>query len=241
MTTPSRSLSAFPALVRCTGIASLLLCASVSAQAAVDDDEDFNAVLSREKDPHHMNDWRFCYGMLPASANISIMDNDVTNPANYKRDTNWDKTGRTGVMWMTPWSGLAEDGDFILGLEFSTNHCRIDQSISSPEIDMRSYQLTIHPGLAWLLDTNFHLELNPLAGIGQSQVKQSAAGSGNTLYWEVGLRAAAFYTWSNGFQLGMQTGYLYGKTTGDISGNGTFATDIELQGVFLGLQVGYRL
>ncbi len=242
MTTPSRSLSAFPALVRCTGIASLLLCASVSAQAAVDDDEDFNAVLSREKDPHHINDWRLGYSMLPANANISILDkgND-SNPANYKRDTNWDKTGRTGLMWMTPLSGLSEDGDFILGLELSTNHCVIDTSINSPEIDMRSYQLTVHPGMAWLLDEQFHIELNPYVGVGQAQFKQSLAGDGSALYWELGFRAAAYYTWRNGIQLGLQTGYMYGKTSGEMSGNGTFDTDIEIQGVTLGIQIGYRL
>lgn len=233
----------FPAFVRRTGVASLLLCATTVAAYAVDkDDEDFNAVLSREKDPHHINDLRFSYAMLPAKANVSIMDkSDATNPANYQRDSNWDLTGRTGLMWMTPWSGLSEDGDFILGLEVSTNHCVIQTSVSSPEIDWRSYQVTIHPGLAWLLDTGFHIELNPYAGIGESQFKQSLAGDGTALYWEVGLRAAAYYTWRSGLQLGMQFGYMYGKSKGEISGSSTFDADFEIQGLTLGLQLGYRL
>ncbi len=242
MTTPSRFLPLVPAFVRLTGIASLLLCATVQAQAVEDDDEDFNAVLSREKDPHHINDWRFSYSMLPASANISMMDNSGNpNQANYRRETNWDLTGRTGVMWMTPWSGLSEDGDFILGLELSTNHCVIEESASSPEIDVRSYQVTVHPGLAWLLDTGFHIEINPYVGVGHSQFEQSVAGDGSGLYWEVGLRAAAYYTWRSGFQLGMQLGYMYGKTDGEIDGSGTFDTEIEIQGMTLGIQLGYRL
>ena len=179
MTTTSRALSVFPALslagaragtARTAGILSLLLAGIASAHAADDDDEDFSAIMRKEKDPHHVNDWRLGYSMLPAGADISIMDSgNNANPANYERETNWDLTGRTGLMWMTPWSGMSEDGDFILGLELSTNHCVIESSASSPEIDMRSYQLTLHPGLGWLLDDNFHVEINPYLGVGHAR------------------------------------------------------------------------
>jgi Putative MetA-pathway of phenol degradation len=230
----------FPAIVRHLGIASLLLFAANGIQAE-EDDEDFNSVLRKEKETEHINDLRFSYSMLPAGAKISVLDkNDDTNPGNFLGDTNWDKTGRTGLMWMTPWSGLSEDGDFILGLEASTNHCIMD---SNGTIDLRSYQVTLHPGLAWLLDTGFHMEVNPYVGIGVAKIESDFAGTGkNAPYWEVGLRGAAYYTWSNGIQLGMQLGYMYGKSNGEIdSGTTTFDTKATIQGLTLGIQLGYRL
>ena len=251
MTTTSRPLSVFSAFslasslagtARTAGILSLLLASVATAQAVEDDDEDFNAIARKEKDPHHVNDWRFGYSMLPAGADISIMDSNSANPANYERDTNWDLTGRTSLMWMTPWSGVGEDGDFIFGLELSTNHCVIEKSSTSPEIDLRSYQITIHPGLAWLLDDEFHVELNPYLGVGQAEFEQSAAGDGTGLYWEIGFRAAGYYTWSNGVQLGLQIGYLFATAEGDIEGGGsTYDTEININGLTVGLQLGYRL
>lgn len=230
------------ALVRTAAITALLLSAS-GMTAAEQDDEDFNAIARKEHDPSHVNDWRFSYTMLPARADISIMDkSDEGNPANYKRSTNWDDTGRTSVLWMTPWSGVGEDGDFILGLELGTNHCVINNAANSPEIDLRTFQFTVHPGLSWLLDDNFHIEINPFVGLGLAQFDQSVAGSGNDLYYELGLRFGAYYTWRSGFQFGAHTGYLYGVTKGDIRGGGaTYDTDIEIQGIFLGIQLGYRL
>jgi hypothetical protein len=230
------------ALVRTAAIAALLLSAT-GVQAVEEDDEDFNAIARKEHDPSHVNDWRFSYTMLPARADITIMDKaDEGNPANYRRSTNWDLTGRTGLLWMTPWSGVGEDGDFIFGLELSTNHCVIEKSDVSPEIDMRTMQVTIHPGLSWLLDDNFHIEINPFLSLGQAQFEQSEAGDGSDLYFELGLRFGAYYTWRSGFQFGLQTGYLYGFTEGEISGGGaTYDTEIKIQGIFLGAQIGYRL
>ena len=230
----------FSAIARHVGIASLLLFAAAEVQA-VEDDEDFNSVLRKEKENEHINDVRFSYSMLPAGAKISVLDkSDDTNPGNFRGDTNWDKTGRTGLMWMTPWSGLSGDGDFILGLEASTNHCIMD---SNGNIELRSYQLTFHPGLAWLLDTGFHMEVNPYFGIGAAKIESDFAGTGkNAVYWEVGLRGAAYYTWSSGIQLGMQLGYMFGKTNGQIDGpTSTFDTKATIQGLTLGIQLGYRL
>jgi hypothetical protein len=221
--------------------ASLLLLGALEVQA-VEDDEDFNAIMSREKDPYAVNDWRLGYTMLPAGAKVSIIDgSDATNPANYERETNWDLTGRTSLMWMTPWSGVSENGDFILGIELGTNHCVIESSPSSPEIDLRTYQVTLHPGLAWLLDREFHIEINPFVSVGHAQFEQNLAGDGSGLYWEAGLRAAAYYTWSNGYQLGMQIGYLFGKAEGELGESPTFDGEFEIQGMTVGIQLGYRL
>ncbi|MBA3699306.1 MAG: hypothetical protein H0W78_10675 [Planctomycetes bacterium] len=229
-------------VVRTLAMVSLLVTGVTGAQAVEDDDEDFNTIARKERDPYRVNDWRLGYSMLPAGADISVIDSSGNaNPANYERETNWDLTGRTGLMWMTPLSGVSEDGDFILGLELSTNHCVIESSATSPEIDLRSYQLTIHPGLAWLLDDQFHIELNPYFGLGHAEFEQSAAGDGTGLYWEVGFRAAGYYTWSNGVQLGLQIGYLYASSEGEIEGSATYDTEIIINGLTVGIQLGYRL
>ena len=222
---------------------SLLLTTIATTQAVEDDDEDFNAIARKERDPYRVNDWRLGYSMLPAGADISIMDQESNaNPANYERETNWDLTGRVSVMWMTPWSGISEDGDFILGLELSTNHCVIESSAVSPEIDLRSYQLTLHPGLAWLLDDEFHVELNPYFGIGHAEFEQSEAGDGTGLYWEVGFRLAGYYTWSNNIQLGLQLGYLYASSDGEMEGaTATYDSELIINGMTVGIQLGYRL
>jgi hypothetical protein len=246
----------FPAVARHVGIASLLLFAATGAQAADDDDDDnFNAAMAKERalDPTYINDWRLGYSMLPATARINIIDkSDQTNPGNFRADTNWDLSGRTGVMWMTPWSGLSYNGDFILGLEVSTNHTVIESNTApsgfslynyEAAVDFRSYQLTVHPGLAWLLDDGFHIEINPYFGAGVGILTYDLAGASSAgLYWEVGVRGAAYYTWKNGIQLGMQMGYMYGTSKSNLDGaSSTFDTDLTIQGMTLGLQLGLRL
>ncbi len=224
------------------GIVGTLLAISMTGILAVDsaDDEGFSTISRREHDPYRVNDLRFGYSMLPAGAKISVIDrSNSTNAANYSKDTNWDLTGRTGLTWMTPWSGLHEDGDFLVGLEVSTNHLVIERSNNSPEIDFRSYQLTLHPAAGWLIDDHLHLELNPYASWGISQYRQSAAGSGKDWFWEFGFRAAGYYTWRSGLQLGLQMSYHYGKTRGEI--DPSYDVKFEMQGVMLGLQLGLRL
>jgi hypothetical protein len=204
------------------------------------DDDDFNTLARQEHDPYRVNDIRLGYTMLPAGAKVSVIDRtDGTNPANYSKDTNWDLTGRTGVMWMTPWSGLHEDGDFILGFEVSTNHLVIEQNPNSPEIDIRTYQFTLHPGVGWVIDEHLHIELNPYVSGGISEYEQNFAGSGSDIYYEFGMRAAGYYTWENGFQLGLQLAYHYGKTRGEIDPN--YDVKFEIQGITVGLQLGFRL
>lgn len=245
----------FPAVARHVGVASLLLFAATGAQAVEDDDDNFDVAMAKERalDPTYVNDWRFSYSMLPATARISIIDqSDQTNPGNFRAETNWDLSGRTGVMWMTPWSGLSPNGDFILGLEASTNHTVIESSEApsglslynyEAAVDFRSYQLTLHPGLAWLLDDGFHIEINPYVGAGVGILTYDLAGASSAgLYWEVGLRGAAYYTWKNGIQLGMQMGYMYGTSKSELEGaTSAYDTDLTIQGMTLGLQLGLRL
>jgi hypothetical protein len=227
----------------CGGMLVALLAMNIgslsAANSAKDDDDDFNAVIRKVYDPYRMNDLRIGYTMLPAGARIRIIDRtDELNSANYHRDTNWDQTGRTGLMWMTPWSKLLEDGEFIVGLEASTNHLIINEGPNSPLIDLRTYQLTVHPGIGWLLDTNFHVEVNPYFSAGIGEYEQSKAGSGSDPYFEGGLRGAGYYTWRSGLQLGLQMAYHYGRLKGEM---GNYDVHFVMQGVTLGLQLGYRL
>jgi len=229
--------------VLCGGMLVALLAMNIGGLSAAtsvkDDDDDFNAVIRKVYDPYRMNDLRIGYTMLPAGARIRIVDRtDELNGANYHRDTNWDQTGRIGLMWMTPWSKLLEDGEFIVGLEASTNHLIINEGSNSPLIDLRTYQLTVHPGIGWLLGTNFHVEVNPYFSAGYGEYEQSKAGTGSAPYFEGGLRGAGYYTWRSGLQLGLQMAYHYGRLKGEME---NYDVKFIMQGVTLGLQLGYRL
>jgi hypothetical protein len=62
------------------------------------------------------------------------------------------------------------------------------------------------------------------------------------MYWEIGFRAAGYYTWENGVQLGLQIGYMFGSADGEIEGGGnTYDTEMKINGVTVGIQLGYRL
>jgi hypothetical protein len=228
-------------------VATLFLCAlsSHAALTAADkgDEEDYNAIAKAEHDPYHVNDLRLTYTMLPAGARVGIVNtaNDL-DASTYDRETNWDKTGRTGLLWMTPWSGLNEDGDFMLGLEISTNHLLIEKSNNQPEIDFRTYQFTVHPGLGWLLTRHTHLEISPYGSLGYGSYdydnSPTAIVSGNYIFFELGLRTAYYYTWNNGVQLGGQIAFHFGHLRGET--NPSYDIDLEMMGLTLGVQLGYR-
>src|SRR5271167_1508740 len=64
-----------------------------------------------------LDDLRLGYGFLPPKTNITILPKGGGfTVINYDKTTNWDKTGRTGLTWMTPWSDLDEDGGFLFGI-----------------------------------------------------------------------------------------------------------------------------
>ena len=226
--------------------AMLLSCLAPAAMAAEDDDEtepDFDSLDFGLDQQTGLNDWRLGYGLMPTSAKISLMDgSNQANSANYDKDTSWDKTGRTGVMWMTPWAGvLDESGGFIFGLELTRNHGLKEAKDSSPGIDAVAYALTIHPGIGWAFDRHLHIEINPFAGVGLGQVKEDGYGGSNGLYYEVGLRTAAYYTFTSRYQIGLQVAYMMSQFKGSIPANGgSLDVDVQSTGLVLGLQFGYR-
>jgi hypothetical protein len=206
--------------------------------------EEWNSVVEYDTENRYdstlVNDWRLGYTMLSTKADVSLLDKSASGlDPNYKLETNWDQAGRTGVMWMTP---LSTADEFILGLELSTNRFALDNGTNYPGLDLRTYQLTVHPGLGWSIDDRLVIEVNPFVSLGYAQLDVTGLGSSSDLYYELGLRFGSYYTWRNGFQLGLQTGYLYGTTKSELSaGSAKYDSDIKLNGIFLGIQFGIRL
>lgn len=239
----------FQSLAWCAGATvsvMLLSCLAPVAMAAEDDENepDFDSLDFGLDQQTRMNDWRLGYGLMPTSAKISLMDgSNAANSANYRKDTSWDKTGRTGVMWMTPWGGsLDESGGFLLGLEVTRNHGIKSAKDSSPGIDAVAYALTLHPGIGWAFDRHLHIEVNPFIGVGLAQVKQDGYAGSSGLYYEAGLRTAAYYTFKSRFQIGLQVAYMMNQSKGSIAANGgSLDVDVQSTGLTLGLQFGYRL
>jgi hypothetical protein len=189
--------------------------------------------------PVSLNDWRFGYGLLPNRAKISILTKDGSfDPNIYDKETNWDKTGRTGLTWMTPWSDLSEDGGFLLAFELMTNHYVIESSDTNPEISYRSVALAVHPGLGWELGDQTHLEISPFAGLGFSTLN---VGTGHGLYFEFGLRAGVFYTCANRWQFGLNAAYMYAHSKEDFTANDKkFEATISSSGPAAAISIGYR-
>jgi hypothetical protein len=231
---------------RCAGlVAGLVLLAGAAPALSAASFDDFNETFDDTGyvpgGPHGLNDLRVGYSMLPAGAQAEIMSSAVTAPGNFDKETSWDKTGRLGLTWMLPISELEETGGFLVGLEFSSNHCVIETSSKGPGIDLRALALTVHPGLGWEFDHHNHLELGPFLGLGLSTVEEDGLGSGGGVYWEIGFRVAYFYTMTR-WQLGVNLFGMYGNALGQLSAGGyDYDIDIRIMGVGAGLQVGYRL
>lgn len=206
---------------------------------AVADSDNERADAYQPGGPMTLNDFRLGYGLLPNRANVSILTKDGSfDPATYDKETNWDKTGRTGLTWMTPWSDLDEDGGFLFGVELSTSHYVISESSNDPQISYRSIALAIHPGLGWRLGEQTHLEICPFLGAGVSTLN---VGSGHGLYYEFGMRVGIFYTFLDRFQLGLNGYYMYSHSKEDLTANGKdFEAKISSSGPAAGLSFGYR-
>ena len=221
-----------------------LLCGTplvLSAASFDDNNESFEDTGYVPGGPHGLNDLRFGYSMLPAGAKVEILSGAATAPGNFDKESTWDKTGRVGLMWMTPLSELDETGGFLLGLEFSSNHYVIDTSSKGPGIDMRALSFTIHPGLGWDFDHHHHLEVGPFLGVGWATTKEDNIGSSSGLYYELGFRVAYFYTFTR-WQIGANIFALYARGESRMTANG-FIYDVNVlaSGVGAGFQIGYRL
>ncbi len=210
-----------------TIVAGLLMFASVPAHAAQD--------VIGESGGLTLNDVRLGFGLLPISSNTETQTNGVTT---FRKRGQFDLTGRTSVQWMLPLSELDNDGGWIWGLELSRNRYIQDASVSQPQLDVVSYAITAHFGLGWVLAPHFHLEVNPLFGLGVTQMN---SGTGLGRYSEYGGRFGIYWTSESRWQLGVSYAYLWtraeqSQTTGGVNQDTLVRTD----GATVSVQLGYR-
>jgi hypothetical protein len=210
-----------------TIIAGLLMFAAVPVQAEED--------VIGESGGLTLNDVRLGFGLLPISSNAETQTNGQTT---YRKRGQFDSTGRTSVQWMLPLSELDNDGGWIWGIELSRNRYNQDPSVSQPELDVINYAITAHFGLGWVLAPHFHFEVNPLFGLGLSQMNN---GTGYGRYSEWGGRFGIYWTSITRWQVGVSYAYLWthaeqSQTTGGVNQDTTVKTD----GATLSVQLGYR-
>jgi hypothetical protein len=214
--------------------------AGSNANPAPGTDQDTNA--DRDYEPGgvvYINDLRLGYGFLPDKATISVLPKSGGfTLINYDKTTNWDKTGRTGLTWMTPWSDLDEDGGFLFGLELHTDHYVIEASQVNPSISYRAIALTIEPGIGWTLFDRSQLEITPFGGLGVSMTNY---GSGLGTYVEIGIRAGLYYTFSNRWQVGLNASWMLSQGKMDLTHDGTkYDASFQTEGLAAALSLGYR-
>jgi len=143
---------------------------------------------------------------------------------------------RGGVQWFT---NLLEDEEdeaaFLFGIEGSVSNAD-DESYT-----ISTLAATAYFGVGWKIQDhkNIHLEVTPFIGVGRSDIEREANSASDTRrYMEGGIRAAAFYTFGVGVQLGLDLRYLYGRSDVNL-GTGE---DIKFfqAGPFAAVVVGYR-
>jgi len=186
-----------------------------------------------------IDDLRLDYGFLPPKTNISILPKGGGfTLINYDKTTNWDKTGRSGLYWLTPWSELDEDGGFLFGVELHTDHYVIEQSQINPSISYRAIALSIFPGIGWTIFDRTELEITPFAGVG---VAMTNYGTGLGIYEEIGFRVGLAYTFANHWQAGFNASYMMSKGNMDLKNNGiSYDARISGNGLAAAIELGYR-
>lgn len=115
-----------------------------------------------------------------------------------------------------------------------------------PDISVTALAGTLHFGWGFELVTRtsgrFHVEITPFlgAGMGVADWTDGLSGADDDragIYYEVGARAGAYYTWNNGMQLGLNARWMYGDLDVDLFNTGT---NLSVSGLTIGLDLGYR-
>ncbi len=186
-------------------------------------------------DWQRIDDVRLGYWVMPLKAAI---DTTANGAQGYHKDGQLQSGSRVSAQWALPVSDLSHEGGGLLAIELSSTTYHQDQTISDPEITLKAYALTLHPGFAWALTDSVHLEVDPFLGYGASSV---SSGNGRGTFWEYGLRAASYWTINRHVQLGVDLRYLgtyarqnftYGASSEDLI--------VKTKGASVGVQAGYR-
>lgn len=158
--------------------------------------------------------------------------------SNYEADSNEadiDDGYRFGLMGMVSFGELSAIGGLAAGAE--VNYLSADGDAADIDI----FGVTVHAAWAFSppLAPAFHIEGGAFAGLGQLKLAVENADSETGFNVEFGLRAGAYYTIGDTFQIGVDLRYLAASQAEiDIAGD---ETDLENDGLVALLSLGIRL
>ena len=112
---------------------------------------------------------------------------------------------RIGAMYARNLTEIREVGGWFWAPEAS-------MTIADDDVELFLLAATAHVGYAYRLPAhpNLHFEGNPFLGLGIG-TWEAGRNDGTDPYWELGLRAAALYTFDNGAQAGLDLRIMRGE------------------------------
>lgn len=145
---------------------------------------------------YDINDLRLNAGFLP--------EHTTANGNGY----NWDHNYRLGLLGMRAPKALGEAGGLIYGGEVSFNTG--SKAVPGNETSATTLMFDGMVGWAYRLDAYpaIHFEGTPFLGIGMGRYSDDIGGSTTEFTYEYGLRAAAYYTFENMWQAGLDLRYM---------------------------------
>ncbi|TVR13972.1 MAG: hypothetical protein EA401_05560 [Planctomycetota bacterium] len=155
-----------------------------------------------------------------------------------------------GVTWHEPSrSGF----DLLAGLELSYiyfGHDGEDAEVGPgvPKVDVDTIALSMHLGWGFAANPSsvgiLHFELTGFAGLGFSMINWEDVSDDELreddttgVYYEIGVRAGMYYTFSPGLQIGVNARWLYANHTMDVFSQ---TTSLRISGPTLGGELGWR-
>lgn len=178
-------------------------------------------------------------GSTAAAAMVDPQINDLRvgigySPTDYGSDvSDADSAWRISVQGMRSYGEMSDVGGWIYGAELSYTGADFPGDASASTIAVTGFG-----GWAYALPqlNRLHFEGTPFVGVGFT--KLDAGSEDDTgFYYELGLRAAAYYTFASRWQIGVDLRYLWGHATATIAGTDV---DVDPNGLVAMIQAGYR-
>jgi hypothetical protein len=176
---------------------------------------------------YDINDLRLTGGFMPKHNQV-----DSTS-------SNWSKDYRLSFMWVRSPSPLQDIGGLIYGVEGTFDSA--GKSTPSGDVSVLRFMGNALVGWAYRLPNHpsLHFEATPMLGLGFERYHSAVGGSPTTLGYEYAFRVAAYYTWMNMWQAGLDLRYLSNHSEPDFGG-GVGSKKFNTQGGAVLFSVGKR-
>lgn len=193
-----------------------------------------------------LSDLRLEGSLLPEDYDYTAEGSVLGIPVSVSDDSSFDDAYRIGIAGQSLFRhGRAPIG-FSAGGAIAYHRLQNDGDI---EERYEALTVTARLGLGITLGDLFHVEVLPFVGAGPARGEVGGEESDDfSLYWEYGIMAGAFLTLANSLQLGVHAGWMHGEWDLDFDSRDDgvdvlddVSTDLEHEGLFVGLSVGVRI